>query len=357
MPPSRSRRPFLGVIVAALLGTMTHVALGVPDVPSATSMPSTDRPDAGAGPTRVFVSIWVADIDSINSASQSYVANIFVALRWKDSRLIHTGQGPRMRDLGTVWNPRVLVANEIGMVRKTLPDAVEVAPDGVVTYRQRYVGTFSQPLKLHDFPFDSHVITFHLVSPGYTPSDIEFVPEDRWATHVGPHFAAAAGIAEDISLPDYDIQWCRTQALPYEAMPGMLTAGYALEFEARRHRGYFVWKLLLPLTLIIFMSWVVFWIDPASAGTQIAVATTAMLTLIAYRFALDQSVPRIEYLTRMDYFIIGSSILVFLALSQVVLTAHLAKADHLPFARRITAWGRVIFIALFIGLVCVSFIV
>jgi gamma-aminobutyric acid receptor subunit beta len=49
-----------------------------------------------------------------------------------------------------------------------------------------------------------------------------------------------------------------------------------------------------------------------------------MLTLIAYRFSVDAGVPRVGYMTRMDCFVLGSSVLVFLALCQVVLTARLA---------------------------------
>jgi hypothetical protein len=116
-----------------------------------------------------------------------------------------------------------------------------------------------------------------------------------------------------------------------------------------------MWKLLLPLLLIILMSWSVFWIDPTNAGTQIAVATTAMLTLIAYRFAIDQNVPKVEYLTRMDYFVVGGSVLVFLALCQVILTAHLAKSDRLTQARRIDFWSRIGFIVLLAGLAIVAF--
>ena len=58
-----------------------------------------------------------------------------------------------------------------------------------------------------------------------------------------------------------------------------------MTFEARRYPGYFISKVILPLIFIVAMSWVVFWIDPES-GTRVSVSVTAMLTLIAYRFAV-----------------------------------------------------------------------
>ena len=52
-----------------------------------------DRPRAQDGPTQVSVGIWIADITSIDSAQQSFTAEIAVVLRWKDPRLAHTGNG------------------------------------------------------------------------------------------------------------------------------------------------------------------------------------------------------------------------------------------------------------------------
>ncbi|MFV2073735.1 MAG: hypothetical protein ACC742_13935, partial [Thermoanaerobaculales bacterium] len=45
------------------------------------------------------------------------------------------------------------------------------------------------------------------------------------------------------------------------------------------------------MAIIVFMSWVVFWIDPRHVGPRISVAVTSMLTLIAYRFLLGQLLP------------------------------------------------------------------
>jgi hypothetical protein len=316
---------------------------------------SVGRPDADAGPTRVYVTLWVADIDTIDSARQNFTANVYVGLRWTDRRLTHAEKGPKAHDLNSIWNPRAIVTNEIGLVRRTLPEMAEVEPDGTVTYRQRYVGVFSQKLRLEDFPLDSHAIQFRLASPGYTTADIEYVPDARETHPIGPYYAPGAGVAEDITLPDFSVTGVQTMASPYVTGSGPPVAGYALEFQARRHGGYFVWKVLLPLVLIVLMSWLVFWVDPANVGTQIGMATTAMLTLIAYRSAIDDSVPRVGYLTRMDYFIIGSSILVFLALCQVIVTAYLQQTGRRPLALRCDWWARIAYMVLLLALLSGSF--
>jgi hypothetical protein len=81
------------------------------------------------------------------------------------------------------------------------------------------------------------------------------------------------------------------------------------------------------------------------AATQISVSSTAMLTLIAYRFAIDGLVPKVSYLTRMDTFIFIATFIIFAGLVIAVITSILARGDHLPLARQIDKWCRLLFVA------------
>ena len=95
------------------------------------------------------------------------------------------------------------------------------------------------------------------------------------------------------------------------------------------------------------MSWTVFWIDPNEAGTQISVAVTSMLTLIAYRFAIDTQLPRLPYMTRLDAFILISTLLVFFSLIEVLLTTILDNKEQKARAKTIDRYCRVIFPVIF----------
>lgn len=302
------------------------------------------RPDDKAGPTTVSVAVWIIDIDSIDSAQQNFVANVFVALRWKDDRLEYRGRGVRNYKLADIWDPRVQIANEIGLIRKTMPEEVEVSPDGTVTYRQRYVGPFSQPLNLLDFPFDTHVFQLHLVAVGYMSDQVRFVPDPRF---IAGGLKYAAGIAKNISLPDWKIIGFETKELPYTIIPGYDTPGYVFEFTAKRHLQYYIWKIIFPLILIVLMSWSVFLIDPTNAGTKIGVATTAMLTMIAFRFVIDSQVPRVPYLTRLDIFIIADTLLILSSLFMVTITAFLVHKEKEHLARKIDRFWMVTFLVIF----------
>jgi len=116
-----------------------------------------------------------------------------------------------------------------------------------------------------------------------------------------------------------------------------------LSFEAERLTGYWKLKVMLPLALIVAMSWIVFWIDPTESGTQISVAVTSMLTLIAYRFMVGALLPKISYLTRLDILILGSTLLVFATLVEAVVTTMLCKAGRVTIARWMDRAARLLF--------------
>jgi len=94
----------------------------------------------------------------------------------------------------------------------------------------------------------------------------------------------------------------------------------------------------------------VFWIDPSLVATQISVSVTAMLTLIAYRFALAGLIPRLAFLTSLDFFVLVSTLAVFISMIEVLYTAHLATSDQLKKARQIDRHARWVLPLIFVGL-------
>jgi hypothetical protein len=308
--------------------------------------PAPLRPDAEIGPTKISVAIWASDISKIDSAAQTFTASLFLEMRWHDMRLAHPGPGVKTHALADIWHPELLVANDDGLVKRTLPEEVEVTSDGTVIYRQRFTGSFAQRLDLRAFPFDEHRFLAHFLVVGYRPEEIEFIADE---TLVAAGLPQAAGIAETLTLADWKVGAPAAFAQPYHAAPGLQIAGYALQFHAVRLAQYYLLKVILPLLLIVMMSWTVFWIDPTNGGPQISVAVTSMLTLIAYRFAIGSEVPKLPYLTRLDAFILASSVLVFLSLIEVMVTTKLATDNRTDLARIIDRRCRIFFPLAFVG--------
>jgi len=311
-----------------------------------------DRPAAGAGPTQVSVGIWIVDITNIDSAQQNFTADLAVVFRWKDARLAHTGTGVAYYALEQIWTPRVGIANETSSVVRKFPESAEVEPDGTVLYRQRYVGAFTQPLRLRSFPFDRQAFHIQLVAIRYRPDEVMFVPDQNW---INNGLKQGAGIAPSITLPDWTIEKWETKPVTYALAPGFEYSGYAFEFTAARNVQHYILKVILPLILIVIMSWAGFWIDTVHSASQISVAVTSMLTLIAYRFAVDTQLPRLPYMTRLDVFFLISTLLVFFSLIEVLITTILDNNHRKKQAQTIDRYCRIIFPAVFLSASIVIF--
>ena len=330
------RNKLLGLI--AFVGASVHFAHGA-DAPRLI-----ERPNAGAGPTQVSVGIGIIDITSIDSAQQNFTADVAVVLQWKDPRLAHTGSGIAHYPLDQIWDPRVVIGNETNSVTRRLVDSAEVEPDGTVTYRQRYVGSFIQSLRLRSFPFDKQTFQVRLAALRYGPGEVNFVPNQKW---VDAGLRQAGGIAPEITLPDWTVEKWEIKTFVYALAPGLENSGYVFEFTALRNVRHYILKVILPLVLIVMMSWAVFWIDPNTSNSQINIAVTSMLTLIAYRFAVDSQLPRLPYMTRLDVFILTSTLLVFFSLIEVLVTTILDNNKQVARAKRIDRYCRVIFPLIF----------
>jgi hypothetical protein len=220
-----------------------------------------------------------------------------------------------------------------------------VEPDGTVVYRQRYVGSFTQPLRLQSFPFDRQTFHIELVAVRYRPNEVQFVPDDDWVRN---GIKDGAGIAPSITLPDWTIEKWNAKAGVYALTPGLQFSSYAFEFTASRNVQHYILKVILPLVLIVMMSWSVFWTEPTNSNTQFSIAVTSMLTLIAYRFAVDTQLPRLPYMTRLDVFFLISTLLVFFSLIEVLITTILDNNHQLARAKKLDRYCRVIVPVIFV---------
>jgi hypothetical protein len=316
----------LSILSLLLISTMTAAAAGADELAGT-------RPGPEGRPLTMNGTLFLLDVSKIDGADQSFTADVFMMLQWKDERLASETNGLRRVPLDSVWNPRIQIINQ-RRIWKTFPEQVDVSPDGTVTYRQRYYGTFSSPLDLHDFPLDHHSFRLQIVIPGYSPDEIEFVPISE---------GFGEGRSPEMTIPDWSIGEFEIRTAPWAIIPGgREIAGLEGVFEARRHLGFYIGKAFVSVAIIVFMSWVVFWIGTEHVGPRLSVAVTSMLTLVAYRFLLGQKLPPVSYLTRLDYFLLGSTVLVFIALIQVALTGAMneeGRADRAKAVNRSSRWA------------------
>ena len=77
---------------------------------------------------------------------------------------------------------------------------------------------------------------------------------------------------------------------------------------AERNANYYVYKVFAPIFLILLVCWSVLFIHPSQLESRLTVSIVCFLTLIAYNFVIDENLPKLGYLTLVDYFILISYI-------------------------------------------------
>jgi hypothetical protein len=338
---------FLGLCIQILVVWVASTAFGLAaQAQGACTVPAdlvTTRPNATGEPTPVRVSFYVLDIEAIDDAKQSVTIDFVMDLRWQDPRLgeISRNAGiPCRFALDAVWNPAVQIFNQ-RRVWARLPAQVQVTSDGEVAYGQRYYGTLASRLRLQAFPFDVQSLPINVVSFLET-TDVVLVFDDKNTGRDEVFSVAGWKVGRgDAKVYDYRV---------VSAHKGDLKRYFSrldYTYEASRDVSFYSWKVVLPLTLIVVMSWAVFYIEAGQIGPRLGVATTSILTLIAFLFSLRGILPPVSYLTRMDYFVYGSLGMVFAAYLEALTTSNLALKKKYALALRVDRGARVLWPACF----------
>ena len=330
-----------------LAATLSSAPLNAQGTDSTNARLVAERPNANGASTEVTIRAFLMDIDEIDDVRQRFNVEMFVNIAWHDPRLAlpekdHAGQ-IRTLPWSEVWTPRGMIVNDRGLSAR-LPLVVNVDGVGNVVYRQRFSGELAVDLDLQDFPFDSQQLPITIISYQYSPDEV------RFSTN-----AVLAVNDEGFSIEGWAFELLDTQFGEFSVpAAGVVRPQMTFMLEARRNAQYYLLTMFLPMSLIVFMSWTAFWIQPNVVPPRIAISTASIFSLIAFGFSVRLSLPRVSYLTRADLFVIGCTLLVFLALGAAVIGSRWASADKLEQAVRLNATTRWVYAALFLVVIVVT---
>lgn len=341
------------VLLQAVLGLLTwpHRAAAATQPEAPPSMKAlAERPEAGGGPTLVHVGAYIINVTTIDEQAQTFIGDFYVWFSWLDRRLADPAQRRvRVAPLDQVWHPRLLPVNRRS-ADMVYPQVVEIDPGGEVRYTQRLLGTFTVPLELRAFPFDRQDLYLQIVAPGYSPDEIAFVVDQD-----------GVGREAHLTLPGWRVSRPTVRSFTKEianAAPGrsaVQLSGVRVELQVARNWHYYVLREVLPLLFIVLMSFSLFWIPPAQHSMKVGISTAAIFSLMAYYVQLGRALPKVDYLTRMDWFLVGATVLVFASFAQEILGMYLIEKDKMVMVRRMELWSRAVYPVVLLGIVVIAF--
>ena len=290
-----------------------------------------------AEPRDVKIGLLMTDLSEVDGAAQAFTADVFLLATWEDPELADDSAGTRTFDLNDVWHPTLVVYNRRS-VSESLPKVVTARPDGTVTYLQRFTGVFSAPMDLQEFPKDQQEFYVWVVAPIRAGANVTLLLDD----------SLMALSTEDLSISDWKIGQPKLAIEALQIASGAPSnPGIKLTVPGSRRVTYYIIQVLIPLVAIVMMAYAVFWIAPSVVATRVGVVVTTMLTLIAYRFMLANHVPRLPYMTVLDWFMLGATVLVMTTLFAMAGTSFLVNREQEAAVNRIDRAGRLLYPVVF----------
>jgi neurotransmitter-gated ion-channel len=268
-------------------------------------------------PLNIAIGLHIVNIASIDEVTEQFEMDAYLFARWIDPRLAFTPSGPgdRERDfsVGQIWIPQLEMINAASP-RTRGDTSIRVAPDGTVNYAERSKVALSSRFALRRFPFDRQALLI-IIHPFLADGPrIRFSLID-YATWTASEFESYSSLAQ------WKVQAVEPKVGTAPTYGGLRVPEARFEISVKRRSSFYLWKVFLPLLLMVFLSWSVFWIEANDLSNQIQVAVTTILTVIAFAFAISATMPRLPYLTYIDAFFLECYIYVFLAVVELM-TVH-----------------------------------
>ena len=251
-------------------------------------------PGEGGKRIPVTVAITIIDFATINPEQEVFEMAGYLDLSWLDPSLVlpeaDGGRDHRRFRKGDIWAPELEFVNAAEQVESERAGDLYVKRDGQVVQRVRFSYKFRSALHLKRFPFDRQ--TLHIsVSPfDLFAKDIHLIADQH-----------AAGKLPSASVPDWRIDGVRSQVVSLD-QNDPTDQTFLFEVDVSRRSVFYIWRVFLPLALLAAASWSVFWVDEEAAPAKFGTAVTVLVSMVAFSYSIDFSLPKVGYLTFADTF-------------------------------------------------------
>jgi hypothetical protein len=340
--PPGIRKTFLLVFLLAV-GCLPRSVQAQGPAKTALTPPNQDKP------TQVSLGFFLLNLGKINQTEETFEISGLLTTSWIDPRLAFdakkTGEKVKRYAPGQIWIPELTIINAAALQRKSLIQ-LSVQPDGAVKCVEFLTVTVSSDFNFRKFPFDSQSAMII-----WEPLSFEVQPV-RLAAN-----PAAEGISQDsyVSLSEWEILNVHSTFGERKLGSGSVPRA-TFEMTLKRRSGFYLFKILLPLSLISIISWTAFWLNPTTSFTsQLNLGITSILAAIMFNLTVTNSLPRVPYTTSMDAFIATCYIFFFISLLAVVYVQVLINKQHPERANRLILRFRWLFPSLFIFVQGLSF--
>src|SRR5262245_4846069 len=345
-------------LVCCALMTVADPIAGSETAPSrtASSEAALLAPPKEAGGVVVRARFVLHNINAINDASETFEFSGVLTLTWHDPRQAFDPAIAGVREkvfqgnyqvdeLTTGWSPQVVLVNESGLYQKS-GIVLRIRPDGTSTLSQTLNAAAKSAINMRRFPFDGHRLEAVFDVLGFDKDEVLLqVESDQSGSLVGhvqvPHWTVT-GVRESV----------RDRAAPYAGRLGV-SSTFVVGVDVQRSPFYMLRLVVLPLIVIILLSFAVFWMDRSLIGDRLSISFIGILTGVAYLLVTSELIPPISYLTLIHGFLNLSFLMMCATVLANLRVAALEKQGKVELADRFDRRCRWCFPLVYFGLLLV----
>lgn len=258
------------------------------------------------GPVVVRATFELRDINDIDDAAETFEFGGVLALSWRDERQAFDPevvgvdekifQGVyQFNEISPGWYPQVVLVNESGLFDKQ-GVILRVKPDGTSTLIETINAVAEADLDLRRYPFDRHRLdaTFQVLGADSSEVVLQADPDAADPAH------------HEVRTPQWRLVEVSTSARelsgPHAGRAGVAST-FVVSMDVERESFFVVRLVVIPLVLIVMLSWSVFWMERSSLADRISVSFIGILTAVAYQIVISEIQPDISYMTLMHGFL------------------------------------------------------
>jgi hypothetical protein len=285
--------------------------------------------EASASPEVVKVGVWPTVIYNLDVHSNTYYMTAYVWFIWSGN--IDPSETVEFTNNVESW----------GLTKaKTYPKPITF-PDGRHYQCLRIEGRFFQPFSLKRFPLENHTVSLSIEDNTY--------PVERLVYRFDVHHS---GLDAGLNIPGWTVDsWSGAEGVHHyasnlgdETVGGDSSDYGTILFQVRVTRpvNYFLWKMLLPVVIILLACWTALLLHPSQLASRAAMTGTALLTTVFMQQGYTSNLPELNYLVLMDKIYVVVYLLIIISLIQVVIQGAMDKKhliDDYRKAQLIDKWS------------------
>jgi hypothetical protein len=321
-------------------------------------------PNPPSSPTVVNVGVFLADILDLNEVNETFQIELVTLAEWDDPRLafdpavegtetkLFQGQF-QFNEVFAGWWPQFVIINEIG-AGDISAIQIEVRADGRVRYLEARNVTLETPMKLQPFPFDRQTLEARMVAFGNNSREVLLQVNEQMS-----------GASEEHAMNNGRVNIAQWRLLNLDVKPGLSNQRYYGEarpvsellftITLQREWASIFWKVILPLIILVLLMWAIFWMEVDNLSERLNVAFIGILTIVAYQFLIEGSMPRISYFTFTDTVLLYSFVVMCLSVLESLVLTSMCKAGHKAAAQRVDHVARWAFPLIYFAGLAVSY--